>query len=65
MFSSLKSSGTLLGTLPFNQFTKFGVLSFDWNNVEGFQKSEKLENEFMNLEDTISELDQTDHTAEH
>ena len=26
------------------QFTKFEVLSLDWNHVEGFQKSEKLIN---------------------
>ena len=39
-----------------NQVSKFEVLSFYCNNVEGFQKSEKLET-VLDLGDAISELE--------
>ena len=37
-------------------YDKFGVVSFDCNHVEGFQKSEKLETLYgFNLGDAISQ----------
>ena len=37
--------------IKISQFTKFGVVSLAYNNVEDFQKSEKLETFVWNLGD--------------